>query len=158
MTKIHTTVIRQSWLLDISKAVCQATPDFPDYSRVFLVLSSSWSFQKISDQIYRWTLNFPPRRKKHKQKKGMNHDTAISQSTIWNNKFLKRFPVCMIYISNLIPIWYIGWSRFGPIWSDLVIRRTPSTAPLFEPEAIHYDSWYRTQELQCTGHHFFHKP
>ena len=33
-----------------------------------------------------------------------------------------------------------------------------STTPLFEPEAIHYDSWYHTQELQCTGHHSFHKP
>ena len=37
-------------------------------------------------------------------------------------------------------------------------RNTTSTAPLLEPDVIHYDSWYHTQELQCTGHHFFHKP
>jgi hypothetical protein len=37
-------------------------------------------------------------------------------------------------------------------------RSTTSTAPLFEPEAILYDSWYHTQELQCTGHHSSHKP
>jgi hypothetical protein len=35
-------------------------------------------------------------------------------------------------------------------------RSTTSTAPLFEPEAIHYDSWYHTQELQCTWHHSSH--
>ena len=35
---------------------------------------------KLSSSIN--TLNFPPRRKKHKQKKGMNHDTAVSQSKI----------------------------------------------------------------------------
>ena len=28
-------------------------------------------------------------------------------------------------------------------------------APLFEPKANHYDSWYHTQELQCTVHIFF---
>ena len=27
-----------------------------------------------------------------------------------------------------------------------------------EPEAIHYDTWYHTQELQCTEHHSSHKP
>ena len=33
-----------------------------------------------------------------------------------------------------------------------------STTALFEPEAIHYDFLYDTQELQCTWHHSLNKP